>query len=101
MRLSRTRFTVRSLCAVVAVTAVGLAIVKFINPYAGNVARYVTLSFLVTATYHARYGHGHLREWSFGFALFGWAYYLLSVDSHAAWVWNRSSQIYTFPSAVG
>jgi hypothetical protein len=52
-----------------------------------NVARYVSVTTLVIATYRARYRKGKEADWWFGFALGGWSYYLFSGDMIWQWSW--------------
>jgi hypothetical protein len=50
-----------------------------------NLAQYLAATMLVIATYRARYRKGIEADWWFGFALGGWAYYLVS--GNMTWEW--------------
>jgi hypothetical protein len=48
-----------------------------------NIARYLTIGALIVASLLARHCTGAEGAWWFGFALFGWAYYILGLDTLA------------------
>jgi hypothetical protein len=85
--MRRYRISVISAMGYVLVAALALAVVRFelatvYSPQEAwaNIARYLAASLLVVATYLARYRKSRQGDWWFGFALGGWAYWLLTAD---------------------
>src|SRR5262249_54930742 len=92
--MHRFRISILGVMGIVLVAGLGLALVRVergmvrstVQGWA-NIARYVSVTLLVIATYRARYRQGREADWWFGFALGGWSYYLFSGDMIWQWAW--------------
>ncbi len=92
--MKRVRFSILGAMGIILVIGLVLALVRVEQRMVRsglegwvNVARYVSVSMLVIATYRARYRKGREGDWWFGFALGGWSYYLFSGDMIDQWSW--------------
>ncbi len=80
----RPRLTIRSLLVIVALVAVQISALRSGEDSAVEVCRLVTAAVLVFATYLARRRRGEAGAFWFGFAVLGWAAFVLVVDVLAA-----------------
>ena len=69
----------------VLIVGVELAALQSATEEWAEAARFLTIGILVIATYRARFSTGKTGTWWFGFALLGWAYYLLVIDATRRW----------------
>src|SRR4051812_20789661 len=84
MQRPRVRFTVRWLMAFVLVVGVELAALRSSaplsrSPLGDTVAVNLPVAVLLAAALLAGFGRRDAAAWWFGFALFGWAHFLLGV----------------------
>jgi len=79
------RCSIIALMGFVLIVALELAALQSATMEWAEAARFLTVAILVVATYRARYRTGKAGSWWFGFAMLGWAYYLLGVDATRQW----------------
>jgi hypothetical protein len=71
------------------------------NAVAVDIVRLSTVVFLATATYLSRFRGGSQAAFWFGFALFGWAWYILHLDAMTRWRAMTSQSIVSLvPAAI-
>ncbi len=86
--------------AIIVVVSVELAALNWGTGVAVDITRLLTIIFLVVATCLARYRTGGEGAWWFGFALFGWAYYVLLLDAMAHFTSLSSQSIVSLLPAL-
>ena len=102
----RRSFSLRTLMAGVLLASVGFAALHSASVVSYRVAYTLTTLMLLIAIVAARYGRPSSRPFWFGFAVFGWGYYLLSFgawvpDSRSSGVpWLRSVPSGLNPSLI-
>jgi hypothetical protein len=96
--MKRFRFSILGVMGIILVAALVLALVRVESGWVRSVpegwaelARYLSVTILVIATYRARYRKGKEGDWWFGFALGGWSYYLFSGDM--IWQWTHPTHM--------
>lgn len=88
----RLRLSIVTLLGIILFVALELAALRSATALWVDIARCLTVLALVIATYRARYCDDRAGVW-FGFALGGWAYYLLSVDLMGSWLrWAHDTE---------
>jgi hypothetical protein len=85
MQSSRVQCSIACLMGLIVIVAIELAALQSATREWAEVARFVTVAALVMATHRARYSMGRPGAWWFGFALMGWASYLLGIDATRQW----------------
>ncbi|MGO9464314.1 MAG: hypothetical protein ACLQIB_52380 [Isosphaeraceae bacterium] len=98
--MQRDRLSVAAPMALIVVVSVELAALNWGTGVAVDITRLLTIIFLVAATCLARYRTGGEGAWWFGFALFGWAYYVLLLDAMARFTSLSSQSIVSFLPAL-
>jgi hypothetical protein len=84
----------------VVLVAIELAALQSATREWAEVARLLTVAALVFASYQARYSTGRAGAWWFGFALLGWASYLLGVDATRQWTSFDGYKLDSFLEAI-
>jgi hypothetical protein len=79
------RIRIAAAMGLIAIVALELAALRLATDAWVDVTRHLTIATLAIATYLARYRRGDESAWWFGFALFGWAYFALVLDTMARW----------------
>jgi hypothetical protein len=79
------RYSITALMGFVLIVALELAALQSATSEWVEIARFLTVLILVVATYRARFSKGEVGSWWFGFALLGWAYYLLEIEAMRQW----------------
>jgi hypothetical protein len=77
------RLSIAGLMALVAIAAIAVASLHMADSFGVDACRILTVAVLVWATIGARFGAGRGGGFWFGFALAGWASYLLVIDVQA------------------
>jgi hypothetical protein len=98
--MRRDRLSVGAPMAIIVVMSVELAALNWGTGVAVDIARMLTVFLLGVATYLARYRTGRAGAWCFGFALFGWAYYILVIDVMGQRFAFASDSVITFLPTV-
>ncbi len=84
-RMIRTRISISGFMILTVVCTLPMASLIVASDGWVDVTRYLTVAVLAAATYLARFRTGEEGVWWFGFALAGWAFFALLIDSI---VWN-------------
>jgi len=85
MALFRFQCSIAFLMGFTLIVGVELAALQSATGEWAEAVRFLTIGILVVATYRARFSTGMAGTWWFGFALLGWAYYLLGIDATRRW----------------
>jgi hypothetical protein len=94
--MRRVRIPIFAMMVVIAFLALEMAALNVASEGWVDVSHHMTVLALAAATCMARYRKGDGNAWWFGFALFGWAYFALVLDSTA-----RASPIVFRRTVVG
>lgn len=97
----RLRITIRQLITLVLFVGFALAALRAANPGWAAASILASLSILCTATLGSVIGDGRTRSLWIGFALFGWAYFLLHFGPWADWKKGYGPARFTTWAVVG